>query len=112
MNDYETQSRPEVIEALSKLPTAPPREPWRLPAAPQPEKVGLTDGLCRIRTKSIMGWPAWVTNVSEPVDTGEGMSPIVSMSNKESKAKYYTREEAEKLLPDVCKVRPGAEIVE
>ncbi len=68
--------------------------------------------MSRIRTKSIGGWTVWVTNISEPIDTGEGMSPIVSMSNKEHRAKIFTRSEAERFLPEVLKVRPSAEIID
>jgi hypothetical protein len=59
-----------------------------------------------------MGWPVWVTNVSEPVNTGEGMSPIISMVNKREKGKLFSREEAEKLLPDVHTAHPEAVIEE
>jgi hypothetical protein len=65
----------------------------------------------RIRAKSILGHPAWVTNVSEPVDTGEGMSPIVSMINREAKGKIFSEEEAVALLPQVHTCHPEAEIV-
>ena len=65
----------------------------------------------RIRAKSVMGWPVWVTKVSEPVETGEGKAPIVSMVNKILKGKRFTFEEAQELLPQVRTVHPEAEIV-
>ena len=75
-------------------------------------QVRSTAGLCRIRARSVMGWPVWITNVSEPIDTGEGVSPIVSMTNREAKGKVLTRAEAETLLPQVHTSHPEAEIVE
>lgn len=65
----------------------------------------------RIIAKSVMGWPVWVTNVSEPIDTGEGMSPIVSMINRESKGKLFTIEEATDILPQVHTAHPEAAII-
>lgn len=58
-----------------------------------------------------MGWPTWVTKVSEPVDTGEGYAPIVSMTNRILKGKRWKKEEAEALLPQVHTCHPEAEIV-
>lgn len=65
----------------------------------------------RIKARSAMGWPVWVTNVSEPVDTGEGMAPIVSMVNREAKGKLFSPDEAAALLPQVHTCHPEAEIV-
>jgi hypothetical protein len=58
-----------------------------------------------------MGWPVWVTGVSEPIDTGEGKSPIISVINREEKGKLFTHEEAVALLPQVHTTHPEAEIV-
>jgi hypothetical protein len=58
-----------------------------------------------------MGWPVWVTKVSEPIDTGEGMAPVVSTVNRVLKGKRFTKEEAEQLLPQVHTTHPSAEIV-
>ena len=68
-------------------------------------------GLYRIRARSIMGWPVWVTKVSEPIDTGEGSSPVVSMVNRLMKGKRFSKKEAETLLPQVHTSHPEAEIV-
>lgn len=65
----------------------------------------------RIRAKSPMGWPVWVTEVSDPVQTEEGESPIVSTVNRILKGKRFTRSEAEELLPKVKTAYPSAEIV-
>lgn len=65
----------------------------------------------RIQARSVMGWPVWVTNVSEPIDTGEGMGPIVSMTNRETKGKIFSLEKAVALLPQVHTCHPEAEIV-
>lgn len=65
----------------------------------------------RIRATSVMGHPVWVTNVSEPIDTGEGMAPIVSMINREEKGKLFAHQEAVLLLPQVHTCHPEAEIV-
>lgn len=63
-----------------------------------------------IGAKSVMGWPVWVVKISEPIDTGEGMSPIVSTTNKKQKATVYTRSEAESMLEGVRTAYPSAEI--
>ena len=73
--------------------------------------VASSDLLYRIRARSVMGWPVWVTKVSEPIDTGEGSAPIVSMVNRLQKGKRFRREEAEALLPQVHTSHPEAEIV-
>lgn len=67
--------------------------------------------LCRIECTSALGWPAWVTDISEPVDTGDGLFPIVSMVNRREKSKLYTREDAEKALPGAQTAHPEARIV-
>lgn len=73
--------------------------------------VASSDGLYRIRARSVMGWPVWVTKVSEPIDTGEGSSPVVSMVNRLMKGKRFKKEESEALLPQVHTSHPEAEIV-
>lgn len=64
-----------------------------------------------IQCVSVTGSPTWVTGVSEPVDTGEGSSPIVSMVNREAKAKRFTREEVDAAMPLVSTSHPEAVIV-
>lgn len=58
-----------------------------------------------LSTLSIIGHRTWITNIGEPVETGEGKSPIVSMSSNKTQAKEFTEEEALKNAPEVLKVR-------
>lgn len=80
-------------------------------AAGTVEGSSFSDLLCRIECTSVLGFPVWVSNVSEPYDTGGGMAPIVSMVNRPQKSKLYTRSEAEALLPQVHTCHPEARIV-
>lgn len=58
-----------------------------------------------LSTISIVGHRTWITNISEPVETGEGKSPIVSMSSNKDQAKRFSEEEAFRQAPEVLKVR-------
>lgn len=62
-------------------------------------------------TSNITGFIMYITNVSEPIDTGEGMSPIISGSRKLIKAKSFTTAAVEVLLPEILKIHPNAVVV-
>lgn len=65
----------------------------------------------RIRATSVMGWPVWVTKVSEQDSQGYTQSPIVSTVNRILKGKRFTQSDAEALLSQVRTSYPDAEIV-
>ena len=67
-----------------------------------------TNGMCIVRCKSVMGWNAWVTDVTESSVNGE--QPIVSLINRIEKAKVFTRAQAEAILPKVHTTHPEAQI--
>ncbi len=66
----------------------------------------------RIQATSVMGWPIWITKVSEPVEgDDDSKQPIVSAVNREAKAPMFSQAEAEAMLPAVHTVHPEAKIV-
>ena len=72
----------------------------------------MIDGF-RIKATSILGWPAWVTSIGEPIDVGGSMERPVKMINAKRKGQLFeSREAAEQALLFVLKVRPDAVIVE
>jgi len=60
---------------------------------------------------SVLGWPVWVTKVSDQDSQGYTQSPIVSTVNRILKGKRFTQSEAESLLPKVHTAYATAKIV-